>query len=72
MVTGREDIAAVATKLRLDDSWSGQGSVPVLGPEDLSPNDMAQVMSEVLARPARFQQVTGADYEALDSPEYAL
>jgi len=36
----------------------------VVGPDDLSPNDMAQVMSEVLERPVRFQQVTGADYKA--------
>ena len=58
------DIAAVAAKLLLDDSWSGQDSVPVVGPDDLSPNDMAQVISEVLERPVRFQQVTGADYKA--------
>ena len=42
------DIAAVAARLLLDHSWSGQDSVPVLGPEDLSHNDMAQIMSEVL------------------------
>jgi uncharacterized protein YbjT (DUF2867 family) len=51
------DIAAVAAKLLLDDSWSGQDAVPVLGPEDLSHNDMAQIMSEVLQRPIRFQQI---------------
>jgi uncharacterized protein YbjT (DUF2867 family) len=57
------DIAAVAAKLLLDDSWSGQDSVPVVGPDDLSPNDMAQIMSQVLERPVRLQQVTGADYK---------
>jgi uncharacterized protein YbjT (DUF2867 family) len=51
------DIAAVAAKLLLDPSWSGQGSVPVLGPEDLSFSDMAQIMSEVLGKPVRFQQI---------------
>ncbi len=55
------DIAAVAAKLLLDPSWTGRGSVPVLGPEDLSPNDMAQIMSQVLEKPVRFQQIT---YEA--------
>lgn len=45
------DIAAVAARLLLDDSWSGYDSVPVLGPEDLSHNDMARIMSEVLRRP---------------------
>ncbi len=55
------DIAAVAAKLLLDPSWSGRSSVPVLGPEDLSPKDMAQIMSQVLEKPVRFQQIT---YEA--------
>lgn len=31
----------------------------MLGPEDLSFNDMAQIMSEVLGRPVRFQQIPG-------------
>lgn len=51
------DIAQVATRLLLDDSWSGTGGVPVLGPEDLSFHDMAQIMTEVLGRPVRFQQI---------------
>jgi uncharacterized protein YbjT (DUF2867 family) len=51
------DIAAAGARLLLDDTWSGVGSVPVLGPEDLSFNDMAQIMSEVLRRPIRFQQI---------------
>lgn len=51
------DIAAVAARLLLDRSWSGQGSVPVLGPEDLSYNDIARVMCDVLGSPVRFQQI---------------
>ena len=51
------DIAAVAASLLLDRSWSGTEEVPVLGPEDLSAVEMAQVASEVLRRPVRFQQV---------------
>ena len=58
------DIATVAAKLLLDPSWSGQGSVPVLGPEDLSFNDMAQIMSEVLGKPVRFQQIPGEAFKA--------
>lgn len=56
------DIAAVAANLLLDDTWSGVGEVPVLGPEDLSFEDMARIMSEVLGRPVRFRQVAGADF----------
>ncbi|CAM3573138.1 NAD(P)H-binding protein [Kibdelosporangium persicum] len=51
------DIAAVAAKWLLDSSWSGQDSVAVLGPEDLSYNDMARIMSEVLQRPVRYEQI---------------
>ena len=50
------DIAAIAARLLLDHTWSGVGSAPVLGPEDLSYNDMARIMSEVLGKPIRFQQ----------------
>jgi len=58
------DIATIAAKLLLDHSWSGQGSVPLLGPEDLSFNDMAQVMSDVLGKPVRFQQIPGEAFKA--------
>jgi uncharacterized protein YbjT (DUF2867 family) len=58
------DIAAVAARLLLDDSWSGTDSVPVLGPEDLSFNDMTQIMTEVLQRPVRFQQIPAESYKA--------
>lgn len=51
------DIAAVAAKLLLDHTWSGQTDVPILGPEDLSMNDMARIMTEVLGKPVRFQQI---------------
>jgi uncharacterized protein YbjT (DUF2867 family) len=50
------DIAAVAARLLLDGSWTGQEEVPLLGPEDLSDNDLAAVISEVLGTPVRYQQ----------------
>jgi uncharacterized protein YbjT (DUF2867 family) len=58
------DIAATAATLLLDQSWSGVASVPVLGPEDLSYNDMARIMSEVLAKPVRFQEIPGEAFKA--------
>jgi uncharacterized protein YbjT (DUF2867 family) len=58
------DIATVAARLLLDHSWSGVASRPVLGPEDLSFNDMAQIMSEVLGKPVRFQQIAGSALKA--------
>jgi uncharacterized protein YbjT (DUF2867 family) len=58
------DIAATAAKLLLDDSWSSAGSVPVLGPEDLSYNDMAEIMSEVLGKPIRFHQISAEAFKS--------
>jgi uncharacterized protein YbjT (DUF2867 family) len=48
------DIAAVATRLLLDDGWTGVGRQPVLGPEDLSMLDEVRIMSEVLERPVEY------------------
>jgi uncharacterized protein YbjT (DUF2867 family) len=50
------DIAAKGAQLLLDRSWSGVGRVAVLGPEDLSQQDMAEVMSDVLGRPVRYER----------------
>jgi uncharacterized protein YbjT (DUF2867 family) len=50
------DIAAVAAGLLLDRSWSGNGSVPVLGPEDLSHDEMAQTISEELGTTVRYRR----------------
>jgi uncharacterized protein YbjT (DUF2867 family) len=58
------DIAATAAKLLLDQSWTGVGSVPVLGPEDISYNDMATIMSKVLGRPVRFQEMPRDAFKA--------
>jgi uncharacterized protein YbjT (DUF2867 family) len=58
------DIAAVAARLLLDESWTGQDSVEIRGPEDLSHDEMARIMSEVLGRSIGYQQVPAADYAA--------
>ncbi len=58
------DIAASGTKLLLDPSWTGQGGLAVLGPENLSFDDMAVVMTEVLGKPIRFQSIPGEAYKA--------
>ncbi len=58
------DIAAVAARLLRDGSWRGPGGVAVLGPEDISLDDMAAIMSEVLERPIRYQRLPAAAYEA--------
>src|SRR4030088_122295 len=57
------DTAAAASRLLLDESWSGVDEVPLLGPEDLSFNDMAEIVSEVLGKEVRFQQTTFEAYK---------
>jgi uncharacterized protein YbjT (DUF2867 family) len=58
------DIAASAVRLLRDRSWTGHGGVGVHGPEDLSFNDMARIMTEVPGKPIRFQEVPGPGYKA--------
>ena len=53
-----QDIAAVAAGLLADRSWDAQEDVPVLGPEDLSFNDMAAIMSDVLGRQISYRQIS--------------
>jgi len=57
------DIAAAASRLLLDQNWSGFDEAPLLGPEDLSFNDMAEIMSDVLDKEVRFQQTTFDAYK---------
>lgn len=57
------DIADAASRLLLDATWSGVDEVPLLGPEDLSFNDMAEIISGVLGREVHFQQTTFGAYK---------
>jgi uncharacterized protein YbjT (DUF2867 family) len=56
-VVATRDIAAIAARLLLDGMWTGQEEVPLLGPEDLSHNDMAAIAADVLGTPVRYQQI---------------
>ena len=58
------DIAASGARLLLDSSWTGQGGLAVIGPEDLSFDDAAAVMTETLGKPIRFQPIPGDAYKA--------
>lgn len=55
--TATLDMAAAAARLLRDDAWSGQEDVPVLGPEDLSFDDQAEIISDVIGREVRYQQI---------------
>ncbi|OWA22264.1 NmrA family transcriptional regulator [Streptomyces sp. CS159] len=58
------DIAATAARLLLDDSWTGRADVPLVGPDDLTPEGMAGVLSDVLGRPVRVRETTPEAYKA--------
>ena len=58
------DMGAVAARLLADDTWSGQEEVPVLGPEDLSGNEMATIISDVLGREVRYVQTSFEELKA--------
>jgi uncharacterized protein YbjT (DUF2867 family) len=51
------DIAAAAAQLLTDRDWHAHADVPLLGTEDLSQNEVAEITSEVLGREVRYQQV---------------
>ncbi|SDB74407.1 Uncharacterized conserved protein YbjT, contains NAD(P)-binding and DUF2867 domains [Agrobacterium fabrum] len=56
--TATQDMAVAAARLLVDHSWSGQQEVPLLGPEDLSFDDQAAIISEVTGHPVRYQQIS--------------
>lgn len=58
------DVAAAAAAVLLDEGWDGQDGITVAGPDDLSPEQMAQVMTEVLERPVRYERATPEELTA--------
>ncbi|SHN06363.1 Rossmann-fold NAD(P)-binding domain-containing protein [Actinacidiphila paucisporea] len=58
------DLAATAAGLLLDDTWTGQEDLPLPGHEDLSPDEMAAIMSEVLGRSITYRRIPAEAYRA--------
>jgi uncharacterized protein YbjT (DUF2867 family) len=58
------DIADAAARLLLDRTWDGFAEVPLLGPEDLSGNDMAAIITDILGFPVRYEQTDSRALEA--------
>ena len=54
-VIATQDIAAVAAGLLLDRSWEGTDHIPVFG-DNLTPNEMAAIISDVLGSQVTFEQ----------------
>ncbi|MFE3032360.1 NmrA family NAD(P)-binding protein [Streptomyces canus] len=64
LTVATQDVADAASDLLLDTTWNGQARVPLVSPDNLSPNAMAEIISESLGRPVRYQQVPLADLQA--------
>ncbi|MER5617294.1 MULTISPECIES: NAD(P)H-binding protein [unclassified Streptomyces] len=58
------DVAAVAVRFLLDRSWTGQDSVPVPGPQDLSFDEIARIISEVIDRPVHYRRLRPDEFRA--------
>ncbi len=58
------DIAVRGAQLLIDRSWTGQDGLAVLGPEDLSANDMASIMTDALGKSIRFHSMPAHEYRA--------
>lgn len=64
-VVASRDIAAAAVRFLLDPTWQGAEIVPMMGPEDLSFCDMARIMSDVLGKPVRFEEMRMEDMKSM-------
>ena len=51
-------MGAIAARLLRDDTWSSQEEIPVLGPEELSFDDQAAIISDVIGGEVRYRQIT--------------
>ena len=59
------DVASTAAGLLTDPSWSGQENLPVFGPDRLTPDGMAEVISQELGRPVTYRRMSMDDQASL-------
>ena len=59
------DIAATAASLLTDTSWTGQETIPLFGPDRLTPDGMAAILSEELGRPITYRRTSLEDFGAM-------
>lgn len=62
LTVATRDIADAAARTLLDEAWTGRDSIPVIGPDDLAPTEMATVISEVLERQVQVRHVSAEQY----------
>lgn len=59
------DVADMAARLLLDRSWSGVDSIPMLGPQDISADEMVEILSEVTGKTVRYHLMGLDDLKAM-------
>jgi uncharacterized protein YbjT (DUF2867 family) len=60
-----KDIARTAAGLLADLSWTGQENLPVFGPDRLTPDEMAEVISQEFGRPVTYRRMDIDKYASL-------
>lgn len=61
----KADVADIAARLLTNTDWSGVEAIPLLGPENLSFTEMVSIMTSVLGRPVRFQEMSMNDFHGM-------
>jgi len=56
-----QDIAAAGATFLADRSWDGQEYLPIFGPDNINPTEMAEVISDVLGRTVTYTELNLAD-----------
>ncbi|MFC4732256.1 NAD(P)H-binding protein [Salipiger abyssi] len=54
----KSDVARTAARLLEHTEWTGVDEVPLHGPENLTYDQMAEILSEALKRPIRFREIS--------------
>ncbi|WP_055564281.1 NAD(P)H-binding protein [Streptomyces atriruber] len=58
------DVAAAAAALLLGTGWTGRARVPLVGPDRLTPDAMAEVISDTLDRAVHYRRIPLADHRS--------
>lgn len=64
LVVATPDIGRAAVRLLANRTWTGQDVVPVVSPDHLTPNQMADVLSDVLGKAIVYRQSSMEEYSA--------
>jgi uncharacterized protein YbjT (DUF2867 family) len=61
----KSDVARIAADLLTDQHWTGVEALPLLGPENLSFNEMAAILSDVLGRQIMASELPMEDFRQM-------